>query len=244
MRGSGRPGGQGCVRPSARSWFHYQRILMSINRRLLAVPVLIGTLAVAAALLLQSHAQASGHHLTFSHLNKIQKRLISQTLASAIGPSTGVTPNLPQDGGEGLADGAPNTKPSSFPSVGGASGSGVNYVPGASGKCNNRLGNNVKVNQNCLNVSDPDLQGRGQANNETFDALRMPHNPSTSSPATTTTFAATEHAARTSRSTAGKTGRTPRFPMVSPVGSGTTRVSTGRPAATRRWHGTRVEMRT
>ena len=151
---------------------------MSINRRLLAVPVLIGALAVAAALLLQSHAQASSHPLTYSHLNKIQRRLISQTLASAIGPSTTVTPNVPQEGGQGLADGAPNTKPSSFPSVGGASGSGVNYVPAASGNCSKRLGSNVKVNQNCLNITDPDLQGRAQANNETFvaeDALHPEH---------------------------------------------------------------------
>jgi hypothetical protein len=34
--------------------------------------------------------------------------------------------------------------------------------------CTNRFGANVKVNQNCLNVSDTDLQGRGQAQNETW----------------------------------------------------------------------------
>ena len=28
------------------------------------------------------------------------------------------------------------------------------------------MGQDVKVNQNCLNLTDPDLQGRGQANNE------------------------------------------------------------------------------
>lgn len=33
--------------------------------------------------------------------------------------------------------------------------------------CPTHHGNNVKVNQNCLNVSDRDLQGRGQAQNET-----------------------------------------------------------------------------
>ena len=33
--------------------------------------------------------------------------------------------------------------------------------------CSARLQGNVKVNQNCLNISDPDLQGRGQAQNET-----------------------------------------------------------------------------
>ena len=33
--------------------------------------------------------------------------------------------------------------------------------------CANRIGDNVKVNQNCLNITDPDLAGRGQAQNET-----------------------------------------------------------------------------
>jgi hypothetical protein len=40
-----------------------------------------------------------------------------------------------------------------------------------------RLGSNVKVNQNCLNITDEDLQGRGQANNETAIA-QDPFHPS------------------------------------------------------------------
>jgi hypothetical protein len=43
---------------------------------------------------------------------------------------------------------------------------GGNGGSGLSG-CPFRLGNNVNVSQNCLNLSDPDLQGRGQAQNET-----------------------------------------------------------------------------
>ena len=42
-------------------------------------------------------------------------------------------------------------------------------------------GANVRVNQNCLNLSDPDLQGRGQAQNETSIA-QDPNDPATSSP--------------------------------------------------------------
>jgi hypothetical protein len=42
--------------------------------------------------------------------------------------------------------------------------------------CPNRFDDNVKVNQNCLNISDPDLQGRGQSQNETF-AAADPGNP-------------------------------------------------------------------
>ncbi len=37
--------------------------------------------------------------------------------------------------------------------------------------CAQRLGSNVKVNQNCLNLSDSNLQGRGQAQNETGIAI-------------------------------------------------------------------------
>jgi hypothetical protein len=42
--------------------------------------------------------------------------------------------------------------------------------------CTNSFGANVKVNQNCLNISDPDLQGRGQSQNETWMAAD-PNNP-------------------------------------------------------------------
>jgi hypothetical protein len=42
--------------------------------------------------------------------------------------------------------------------------------------CPFRLGNNVNVSQNCLNLTDPDLQGRGQAQNETAIA-QDPNDP-------------------------------------------------------------------
>ena len=35
-------------------------------------------------------------------------------------------------------------------------------------RCAVNLGNNIKVNQNCLNIADSDLQGRSQAQNETY----------------------------------------------------------------------------
>jgi hypothetical protein len=44
--------------------------------------------------------------------------------------------------------------------------------------CSATLGSNVKVNQNCLNLSDTNLQGRGQAQNETamaVDPMRPNH---------------------------------------------------------------------
>jgi hypothetical protein len=50
-----------------------------------------------------------------------------------------------------------------------------NYFPNSAGDCPVSYGDNIKVNQNCLNLSDPDLQGRGQANNETFLAQDPNH---------------------------------------------------------------------
>jgi hypothetical protein len=40
------------------------------------------------------------------------------------------------------------------------------YFPRGSDSCPTNQSSNIKVNQNCLNLSDPDLQGRGQAQNE------------------------------------------------------------------------------
>src|SRR5256884_9921120 len=40
------------------------------------------------------------------------------------------------------------------------------YFSRGSGDCPNNQSANIKVNQNCLNLTDPDLQGRGQAQNE------------------------------------------------------------------------------
>jgi hypothetical protein len=51
----------------------------------------------------------------------------------------------------------------------------TNFFP-RSDECGVTRGGNVKVNQNCLNVTDPDLQGRGQAQNETAIAVD-PNNP-------------------------------------------------------------------
>ncbi len=42
----------------------------------------------------------------------------------------------------------------------------ANYFP-SSDECQSDIGTNIKVNQNCLNITDPDLQGRAQAQNET-----------------------------------------------------------------------------
>jgi hypothetical protein len=144
---------------------------MSINRRLFAVPAIAGLLVLAGVLLLQSSHAAASKHMNYSHLNKYQRRIVSGALASALGPARSSTasnklpPSDQGSGPDGLAVGTPRTFAKAK-----APGAIVNYLPGANGKCSATLGNNVKVNQNCLNITDPTLQGRGQANNETFIA--------------------------------------------------------------------------
>jgi hypothetical protein len=134
----------------------------------LALPMAcIGVLGAICFLALQSHASASGH-MNYAHLNKIQRRLISGLLANEIGPqSTGVKSHVvplgPDDGGGG-GDGSATVPPQSIGSTGG--GPTLNYFPNSSGSCSANIGNDVKVNQNCLNLTDPALQGRAQANNE------------------------------------------------------------------------------
>ncbi|HYK24764.1 MAG TPA: hypothetical protein VEV18_00780, partial [Steroidobacteraceae bacterium] len=51
----------------------------------------------------------------------------------------------------------------------------TSYVPSGKNACQQTFGPNVKVNQNCLNLSDADLQGRGQAQNETAIAADPNH---------------------------------------------------------------------
>jgi hypothetical protein len=140
---------------------------MSSKLRLALPMACIGVVGAACFLLLQSHASARVH-MNYSHLTKIQKRIISETLASAIGPqSPGARAHIvgPTSAGGGGPDGAPFTPPNSFGSPAGGSGGTINYFPSSSGNCSASLGNDVKVNQNCLNLTDINLQGLGQANN-------------------------------------------------------------------------------
>ena len=144
---------------------------MLLKRRLAVALACSGI--VGLAYLLVAHPHAAISRMNYAHLNRIQRRIISETLASALGasspPGSTAQPRLAVPGAdEGSGpDGAPNTPPRSYQAAGGSSGSAESYLPSANGRCSSRLGANVKVNQNCLNISDPDLQGRSQANNET-----------------------------------------------------------------------------
>jgi len=111
----------------------------------------IGFAAAATALALvalplsvgtgSSPAHATG--ISYDQLTKMQQRLLSGGSALALQGAAGNS----------------------------TSNSSVNpaYTPRGNGDkgCQDNVASNVKVNANCLNISDPDLAGRGQANNET-----------------------------------------------------------------------------
>lgn len=152
--------------------------------RVRRLAVLGSTLGLVAGTLLTPVGVQSANAKPFNYnsLNKIQKRLLSGALSYQLNPVTGHTgikphaiPGGNDDDGRG-ADGLPNTPPSGYATAG-AAGSGRNYVPTSASGCVANYGRNVKVNQNCLNISDQSLQGRGQANNETSIA-QDPRNPS------------------------------------------------------------------
>ena len=142
---------------------------MSAKRRVVVPLACAGFVGAFCLVLVMAHSHASARKpLTYSHLTKIQKRIISSTLLSAIGPRKARQPRFAGGDNEGGGpDGAPFTPPNSFRSPTGSQGGVRNYFPTSQGKCSSSFGSNVKVNVNCLNISDPDLQGRGQANNET-----------------------------------------------------------------------------
>jgi hypothetical protein len=105
-----------------------------------------GTLVVVSLNMLTAPT-ASAAPFGYNQLNSIQKRLVSGLLASELNG----------------ADVATQSR-SRVPSA-------ARRVSPTSGACKNHFGSNVKVNQNCLNITDADLQGRGQAQNETWVAV-------------------------------------------------------------------------
>ena len=110
---------------------------------------LVGLFAVV--LLVVPGGGSSQAASVYSRLNKIQKRILSG-FASVELNKAGVV-----------------SKPAlHYTRQGPLGGSSIgNYFPSGSGGCSEKFGSNVKANQNCLNLTDADLQGRGQAQSET-----------------------------------------------------------------------------
>jgi len=141
---------------------------------------LAGLAALGAILVLvMGTAGHAGPKMNYHHLNKIQKRLASGVFTEMLAPQatdvgTAVNPDAAAGGGgdeEGDEDDS-LAPPDAYGSPSGSSSSDTSsYFPKGSDACRQTLGNNVKVNQNCLNVSDPDLAGRGQSQNETSIAI-------------------------------------------------------------------------
>lgn len=118
------------------------------------VAVLAVAFVVAPATSGTQHASAAVRGLSLTGLNPIQRRLLSGFASFEAGIGVSSRPAAARVGAQ-------------MPSTG--SGSGSDLCPG-------NIRSNVLVNQNCLNVTDPDLQGRGQAQNETAIA-QNPFNP-------------------------------------------------------------------
>src|SRR5207247_2189153 len=106
---------------------------------------------------LSAHAAAAQDMPSGTQLSPMQRRIFSGLGSFALDPnSTGEPPVSLVQGGVALGQltravsGLDPTNP-------------ANYTPGVKGDCGFNTGSNVKVNQDCLNVTDSDLQGRGQA---------------------------------------------------------------------------------
>ena len=178
----------------------------------LAVLAVVTALAAVGSGGSTPSAEATG----IAAFKPIQQRLISGFAQGAMEQRAGLSPNTRTQNRGGQSQ---------------------NHSP--SNGCPMNRGANVRVNQNCLNLSDPDLQGRGQAQNETVDRA---------GPERSRHIVASSNDYRRGdgncysyySSDGGRSGRTPRRRWASPAGtpSVASRASTGRPAATRRWRGT------
>src|ERR1700730_2715085 len=130
--------------------------------------------APASGPVAQSGAGRAHHTMTarqFSHLSSGTQQALLQI---------GINVQASVPGFDGASDGpqaaAPGTSEGGAIAGAGISGGPANVFPGASNTCAVNLDGNVKVNQDCLNASDIDLHGRGQAQNETTIAVN-PLNP-------------------------------------------------------------------
>lgn len=144
---------------------------------------LLAALPLAAVFLYQPAAaplpvQAS----LYSKMTPLQKRMLSSI--GVLELTGGIQPRA-QIPGEGVSEESPTTGPATFSPVGSASSTGGGSFPNGSAGCIQGKGGggdgnggqqNVKVNPDCQNLTDPSLQGRASAQNETAIA-HDPNNP-------------------------------------------------------------------
>jgi hypothetical protein len=133
---------------------------------------LLTAVALIALSLVIMPTAAHGQPMNWQHLTKMQKRLASGALQIALAPADASTCVNPTGGGDEGDEADNECAPDNYMSPSGTTASNTaGYVPVGSQQCAEKLGSNVKVNQNCQNVTDPDLAGRGQAQNETSIAI-------------------------------------------------------------------------
>src|SRR3954469_17974225 len=115
--------------------------------------VLVAALVGAVLALPASQGSATVRPMRLSQLTDIQKRLVSGLASTEFERASATTRRL-----------GPRTEP-----LQPAQGSTARFfVPGARGSCAYRIGRAVNMDQDCQNVTDPDLGGRAQAQNETY----------------------------------------------------------------------------
>ncbi|MFL6239495.1 MAG: sialidase family protein [Actinomycetes bacterium] len=130
-------------------------VSMRLRRRLIATAA-VATLAIVPVVVFTAGG-AKATPFNYNSLAPIQKRLLSgaasyaltQPMSSGVQANSGVGPGDDEGSGE-AASAAPKT-----------------YFPTDTSGCPNAHGQDRKVNRDCLALSDPDLQGRAQAQNET-----------------------------------------------------------------------------
>ena len=121
------------------------------SRMILALAAVLAiALAIAPSAFRAQHTSAAVRSISLSGLNHIQQRILSGF--ASFEENAGVPAHAAQA-------------------------HAATHMSNAAGSlCPSKIRSNVLVNQNCLNISDPDLQGRGQAQNETSIA-ENPSNP-------------------------------------------------------------------
>ena len=117
----------------------------------------VAGLAVAALVVLPGTqgSVAATTPMTYDHLTKVQKRLLSGFASTEADVARGA---LQRQARRAPEQQLRRTTPRGLPY----------YYPRSAAGCAYRFGSNVNMDTDCQNVSDPDLAGRAQAQNETY----------------------------------------------------------------------------
>ncbi len=116
-----------------------------MSKKFQVLTAMMSVAAVIALMIVLVPGKSAALAFDYNTMPKIQKRLLSTFLENQIAPPPGAVSGRPDQ-----------------------------YFP-SDDECGGNKGDNVKVNQNCQNLSDAAFAGRGQANNETSIAADPYH---------------------------------------------------------------------